>query len=211
MPTLGREHSAGGIGVLHRTAVLPCTLRPISQRYEIENRGAGMGEWLQNDGLFAAELARGHQFAELVASRLRSADLTARATPMELRDDVRNRERFTISDVDVVVERNGVPVVLEIKSRRIRFSGPDDWPAAHDPAMIDTVSGWLAKAHRPVAVVLISQVTRAIAVVPVSTAAYWRVVRTHDRRRNIPTVSYACPRAQLRSFSELVAWLKEEK
>lgn len=168
-----------------------------------------MPRWGENEDLFASELRRGHEFAVVIGRRFRTAGLRAEVTASALAKTAAARARFGRTDVDLIVYGRGGRQVIEIKSRRIRFSGPDDWPEAFDPAMVDTVAGWQTKEHRPVAVVLVSQYTLGAAVVPASSFPYWQIVRKQDARREIPTVSYACPAEHLRSFSELCDWMKE--
>lgn len=79
---------------------------------------------------------------------------------------------YTIHQKDVVVLVGGRPAVLEVKSRNLRFTGPEDYP--YPTVFIDTVPGWDSKAVMPAVVVVVSQKTEAILVVPVkSTRPYW--------------------------------------
>lgn len=168
-----------------------------------------MPRWGENEDLFESELRRGHEYAVVIGRRFRASGLHVEVTAPSLARTRRGRDTYTRQDVDLIVHARGGQQVVEIKSRRIRFSGPDDWPASHDPAMVDTVAGWQAKAHRPVAIVLVSQITLGAAVVPRSSLPYWQIVKVRDRRREIPTSSYACPSEHLRSFGELCDWMKE--
>lgn len=160
-------------------------------------------DWFSNDELFLRELAVGHRHAELVAAALRQEGLAVTVTPMEIREDVCDRERFS-DEFDLLVGQRA-PCVIDVKSRDLAF-GASGYP--YPSAFVDTVSGWNAKVTKPMAIVLISQQTREMQVVSVRRQAAWWIESRFDRRRQIDESFYMERADQLRPFAELVAWLR---
>ncbi len=63
-----------------------------------------------------------------------------------------------------------------------------------------------AKRHKPCAIVLISQLTGGLAVVPTSTGP-WSKCKRYDRDRNISDWFFEVPRSKLATFDDFVEWL----
>jgi hypothetical protein len=161
-------------------------------------------DWFENDELFFRQLSTGHEWAEVVAERFRAAGIAARATPMSRRRTLADRHRYR-NEIDVLVGPIGAPV--EIKSRNLDFSAdPATYP--YDTAFVDTVGGWDAKDPKPVAIVLVSQKTGAMLVVPTSSQATWTRTHKRDRVRNVRDIWYAVDRALLIPFDELLDRMK---
>jgi hypothetical protein len=163
-----------------------------------------MVDWFENDDLFRRELEAGHRWAEVIARRFLGAELHVEVTPLEWRNDIDDRRRFA-GERDLLVGPSRVHV--EAKSRRLHFT---DDPATYpfDTAFVDTVSGWDQKPSAPVAVVLVSQLTVGMLVVPVrTTRAQWTIEERRDRVRNISDRWYCVPRPLLLPFDDLVQWL----
>lgn len=156
-------------------------------------------DWFENDELFFDELARGHQWAEFVAERLRRAGFETEVTPMRKRQSIEHRHEFA-REIDLLVGPRKAP--FEVKSRDLSF-GEDVASYPYRTAFVDTVSGWDAKDPRPVAVVLVSQRTRAMLVVPPSTAPEWERESKRDRVRGIDDEWYTISRSRLLTFDEL--------
>ena len=168
---------------------------------------------MEDDELFADELARGHAWQVLVAMRLLQAGLVVQVSRLMLWRTTAGLvgrppiEQFTSSDVDIMVGRKTL-VPIEVKSRRFAFSTPSDYPYAD--AMVGTVDSWKQATIRPQVVVLVSQQTRAmLAVNVVATFPDWAAKGNHDQVRGITNDSYFCPRTHLRSFAKLVGWLRQ--
>jgi hypothetical protein len=163
--------------------------------------------WFDNDELFRRELAEGHAYANYVADRMRQQGLRVEVTPMQWRDTIADRKRFSDEfDLMVGVRR---PCRVDVKSRRLSFSGPDDYP--WPTALVDTVSGFDAKANKPAAIVLVSQETAALAVIRGSTESDWMVRRRFDKVRRIEDEFYEVRRELLASFDDLLEWLKRRE
>jgi hypothetical protein len=160
--------------------------------------------WMENEKLFVQQLKVGNKWTEYVAEKLRENDIGAYATDLEIRDGVEDRYRFT-NEQDILF--NTMPGCIEVKSRKIKFfDDPYSYPM--QTAFVDTVFGWDKKVPKPLAVVLVSQITKEILVVPVSTENKWGTSTHFDKVRKITETSYTVDKGLLKTFSEFTDWLK---
>lgn len=160
--------------------------------------------WGYDDTLFRREAQIGQSFSEAVATYLNDRNIACHATELEFAKDVQDRERFKTHEQDIVFHKFGG--CLEVKSRRLKFdSDPASYPFA--TALVDTVSGWEAKASTPLAVILISQETKAMLVVPPSTKDSWGKFSSFDKIRRINETWYECPKTNLVHIDHLVEFL----
>jgi hypothetical protein len=152
---------------------------------------------------YEASFRLGHQYAELVTERLVAYGVRAELQPLEFAKDVADRQRFTRYEKDVIVDAG----VLEVKSSSREFGDdPKKYPA---PSLIvDTFSGFVNKERKPIAYCMVSQKTEAIVVVPVSSQIRWYTKELHDHQRGIVDTFLMAYRNELKSFVELVEWLK---
>lgn len=156
-----------------------------------------------DDEFFREQLRRGDYWAEQVAKRIREAGKFAKASPTEFAETEAEREHFKQFDKDIELSNNRV---LEVKSRNLSFSDdPTSFP--YETAFMDTVEGWLAKDVQPVAVAVVSQVTGAVLVAPVSRFSEWTRLETFDRVRGFPVTVFECPKALLKTFQAFIDWL----
>lgn len=173
-------------------------------------------KWHNNDALFHQELTTGHLWSTRVGERLR-AEIPAECgyevtvTPMEWRESLADVARFR-SEKDIVVARSGGPeCVVEVKSRDLHFTdNPSSYPDHFPTAIVDTVDGWESKVHRDqvVAVVLVSQQTAGMLVVPVrTTRRSWSTQRQWDKKRKHWALNYEVSRRRLVHMDLLVAYL----
>jgi len=154
-------------------------------------------------GGFAEHAKIGQTWADHVAQDLNQHGIDCKATPLELAKDIADRARFENEQDITFSSHSGC---LEVKSRNLRFTDdPQSFPYA--TAFVDTVSGWEKKSPFPLAVVLVSQITEAKLVVPVSTYEKWGKQHSFDRIRNYSDVWYTVNKSYLRSYSDLKAWL----
>lgn len=163
-----------------------------------------MTAWFDDDALFVSQLRTGHEFAEYVAERMMREGLAVRVTPIEIRADIEDRHRFA-DEHDLTVGRHR-ELRIDVKSRNLRFTSAADYP--YPTALVDTLSGWRAKIRKPSAIVLVSQVTGAMLVIPRSTEPHWAVRRRTDRVRNIDDSFLEVPTSLLKPLDELVTWLE---
>lgn len=164
---------------------------------------AAHGFYGYSNELFRSEAINGHKYARYVAERLQKCQIDCVVPDLtfaDTKDDIANYR----NEQDVILtSRTGC---IEVKSRRLIFrNDPASYP--HRTAFVDTVSGWDSKDPKPLAVVLVSQQTRGLLVIPVSTQDSWTKVRSFDRVRSINETWYQVDRNFLRTFNELVEWL----
>ena len=163
-------------------------------------------DWFENDTLFLAELEEGHRYAEIVGARLRDEGLTVNVTPMDVRANVDDRHRFA-DEIDLFIGAAAVPI--DVKSRALTFTGAEDYP--YDTAFVDTVKGWDRKPVKPRAIVLVSQTTLGMTVISAKTQPQWTQGISRDRKRGIADMFYFVSRELLRTFDELVTFLREDR
>lgn len=163
-----------------------------------------MPAWEENDELFFSELRAGHQWSEYVAAALRKNEIKCHVEPVQYRDSYDDRKRFQ-NEQDIILD--AMPGCIEVKSRRLAF-GETASSYPFSTALVDTSSGWERKKPKPLAVVLVSQQTGSMLIVPVSTRSQWGIKTSFDRVRGIDESWLTIRKNQLRSFSELVSWLE---
>lgn len=154
---------------------------------------------------YRAAFKLGHDYARYVAECLVDAGVKAELPPLEFAASEADRQRFTEHEKDVITAAG----VLEIKSSS-RVFGPKPFDYPHPSLIVDTLHGYVNKARKPVAYCIVSQVTNAILVVPVSTQQFWRVEDIYDKQRLLTAEMLIADKQHLRSFSELVTWLKSK-
>jgi hypothetical protein len=167
-----------------------------------------MTDWFKNDDLFRRELVKGHRWATQVTERLNAEGIPAELTPFAWRDTIDDRHQFS-DEADIVVPTRDGPLYLESKSRALRFTeDPGSYP--YDTAFVDTVGGWNKKERPRFAVVLTSQMTEQMLVIPAknSPRPEWTIKDAFDRVRQIPNRWYETPASSLLPFSHLVEALR---
>lgn len=161
-----------------------------------------MKRWSDNDELFFGQLVKGHMYEYIPAVYFACAGLTVRVGGLSVRGDIAWAWAWS-DQTDMLVQ--GVPV--EVKSRSVRFTSPTDYP--YPSAFIDTVSGYDAKPVKPVAYVLVSQVTGAMLCTPSDRVySHWGVELARDSVRGIRDRFYTCPRGYLRTMDKLVGFIR---
>lgn len=117
---------------------------------------------------------------------------------------------YTTHQKDVVVLVGGRQAVLEVKSRSFAFTGPDDYP--YSTVFIDTVSGFDNKKVTPAVVIIISQQTGSILVVPVkSTRQHWEKETKYIPGRGHQETCYAIDPHLTKSWDWFTDKLQEVK
>lgn len=145
----------------------------------------------------------GHRYSRIVAQRLLDCGVEAELQPLEFARDEQDRQRFTLYEKDIVTSAG----VLEVKSSsRVFGDDPFGYPASS--LIVDTLHGFNAKVRKPVAYCMVSQETNGMLVVPVSSRREWWVENLYDRKREIYDDFLLASKSVLRSFAELVGWLK---
>lgn len=167
-----------------------------------------MTSWIQNDELFFAELAKGNKWANFVAEYLNSQGVECYTPEGKVRDNISEIPEFSANEKDIVL--SNMSGHLEVKSRNLSFGATmEDYP--YDTAFVDTLDGWNKKAEKPLAVILVSQRTSEMLVIPVSTEPYWGSESKYDRVRNIYETWITVHKTHLRPITDLVTWLKNRE
>jgi hypothetical protein len=161
-------------------------------------------DWFSNDDLFIEQLRKGHLETQRVARALEAEGLKVEITPFQVRKDIEDRHDF--ADEHDLLVGEAQPCRIDVKSRDLTFSGPDDYP--YETALVDTVYGWTRKIHKPLALVLVSQGTGGMAVVRPSGENAWASRRRYDKVRGIYDTFLEVDRDALATFDELVEWLR---
>ncbi|WP_456598797.1 hypothetical protein [Blastococcus sp. SYSU DS0616] len=170
---------------------------------------------MRNEELFFEQLDAGHQYALFVGLTLITRGFTVQVPPSRRRERVEDRHAWA-QEIDLYVGRTCMDpdhhhhygrIPLEVKSRKLEFTSVEDYP--RPPAFVDTKSGWDKKDPKPNAVILVSQVTKAMLVIRSSTSDRWGTVQTTDRVRHITDVWLTCPQDAMQSFDDFCAELRQ--
>lgn len=157
--------------------------------------------------LFLQELAIGSQWAEYVAKELTARGVPCAATEMRVAQTQEEIKEFTENDQDVVLlDGSGH---FEVKSRRLKFNTIFDYP--FDTVFLDTVSGWKQKKQKPIAYLIVSQVTGAIIAVPTNSERRWTKKTAFDKVRQFTDTWNEAHRHDMLSFKEFVQEFKESQ
>jgi len=159
--------------------------------------------WIANDELFRRELALGYELQCYVGQKLEDEGLEVYVPPLRVRPDVNDRAEY--ADKGDIFVGHDPTFILQVKSRKLWFTGPKDFPfedvifyAKHAFDILDP---------KPVATVIISQQTQGIAVVSTRSKLHWKVLRSKDYTRQYRQNVYTIHRDRLLSFQKLVEFL----
>ena len=158
--------------------------------------------WLDNHALAEAECRLGWAHEDLVATHLRGAGLDVDTPPKSWRADVSERHAYA-NELDLIVQ--GLRV--SVKSRRVEFTTPDDIPANRNPLFVDTMRKWDQRTPEPVAVVCVSQVTKAMIWTPASRRWQWSVKHAYDNVRGFAQDFWVADRSLWEPIDTLIGWL----
>ncbi len=157
---------------------------------------------VKSDEQFRADFEAGRMWETRVCRVLNERGIPARLTPKTYRRTYRDRGAHRDAG-DIVL---GDGRVLDVKSKRVRFTrDPDSWPAGEE-LWLGQPHHWDAADPRPLAFVLVSQLTGAMLVVPGYTARSWtRAERSWRPGTRQPTL--IAPTSTLIPFDRLVRHL----
>jgi hypothetical protein len=188
---------------------MPCSGRLLDQREEawyssLVHHGLTPEE---SATVFRSEATIGQQWSQKVANELNNCGVDCYATPLEFATSIEDRARFENEQDVIFTSQTGC---IEVKSRRLKFTNdPTSYP--YLTAFVDTVQGWDKKSPKPLAVVLVSQITSAKLVIPVSTQSQWGRVNAYDRVRHFRENWYTVNKTALTPFPQLVEWLLDRQ
>jgi len=96
--------------------------------------------------------------------------------------------------------------LLEVKGRGFAFTSPEDYP--YSTAFLGSTRRWQARTILPCCVVLFSEPTGKLLVVPTSTRSRWVIEQSFDTRRGFTEQSWAAPRELLLPEARLLSHLR---
>jgi len=164
--------------------------------------------WFENDELFFKECQKGQKWQEYVGNYLKKQGIKVDVAELSFRDnpnvadysddeagrwavarkkmDTARKEYVNTKDITILPDR-----VVEVKSRNLRFTSPDDFP--FKTVIIDTFSGYNQKDPKPRLYVTVSQKTGAMIATNGWDSKNWLKQRRFDGIRKIWEVNYECP------------------
>ena len=154
---------------------------------------------------YVSSFYEGGKWAKRVAKRLNDNGVNCEATEVKIARNNEERDQMTKFEKDIIFDWSDK--CLEVKSSTRDFTD-DISTYPFSSLFVDTVSGFDAKAEKPVAYVLISQISGGIVCISPKPYDKWVKVNTFDRKREIMEWFYSAPKDVLIPFSTLVDFLK---
>ena len=163
--------------------------------------------WSQNDPLFRKLVTEGHAWQTLPCVFLRLSGFTVEMPDLSIREDISKADAW-LESYDLKIEG----LVIEVKSRPFKFTGPHDWPTPRLPAFLDTTKKWDARSMKPFAYVFISKPTgNMVATCSKGPArGRWGKTKRFDRVRKFHEEFYTVGRDHLVTMDVLVEALRKE-
>lgn len=147
----------------------------------------------------------GQKFVRIVANLLKAEGFTVR-TPLQRVKSLRKANKDS-GDIHIMVGET-TRFIVEVKSRRIVFSSIGDYPFKE--VFIDNCSQWNNKKFRVAAIVIISQITEAMFVVPMSSKKYWFTSEITDEEKQVRVWKYLVDKQFCISFESMAQKLKDK-
>ena len=149
-------------------------------------------------------MAEGHEYNKYIGEMLRSygvpnvdvPEFTIATTHDQIADKTKNEK-------DIMVDG----LVIEVKSQSLTFTNADDFPYAL--VIVDTVYGFDQKIIKPFAYFFVSQTSKGMFAVPVSTRQFWTIGTVFDHKRQIEIECYFVTKRHCRPVLELIDILLE--
>lgn len=163
-----------------------------------------MSDWMNNDKLFKSEIKNGHKWELFVADYFRKCGLDVAVNEQRVRPNVEKRAQYS-DNGDIICNGH----MIEIKSRRVKFTSPDDFP--YPTLFVESCYRWRKKNPKPSALVCVSQETgKMIAIGPHEIARYndWEIVNKYDRVKGGSYDYYVLPKSRWHKINRLIDWLK---
>lgn len=156
--------------------------------------------WADDEQGFLAELSRGRKAEMTIAVDLLARGFGVKVGGLFLREE--KSDDFS-EQADITLDTG---IVLEVKSRSIKFSTPQDYP--YKTAFVCAVKRWDKRRLRPHATLLMSEKTGAVLVVPTSTEKHWTQETIFDRHRGHPETCYSVAKSHLKTWEWYLEALK---
>lgn len=164
-----------------------------------------MGE-LESDSVFIQELRKGHSWQLWVAVLFLKEGFIVEVPKLEIRPGRAKINDYT-DNGDISIHVNGRRNRFECKSRNLDFNSSEDYP--YETALVDRVNTWKRKADKkPLAVILVSQITGNCVVVPVSTEQKWKIETKRDDIRGYEREYFLVEKNDLKNWDDFISWLR---
>jgi hypothetical protein len=164
-------------------------------------------DWFDNDELFRREVANGHHWEREAARQLCEIGIPVEVAEQRVRKSVQERHLY-VDSKDLLIVRGALRGHhIEVKSRNERFTCPETFP--YNTVIVDTKSGWDAKAEKPIAYLDISTITRCMIWTPGDRCEPWSVHRRWDRVRGIWETNYEADRKLWKTIDSLL-WVFQQ-
>jgi hypothetical protein len=153
---------------------------------------------------YVAAMTEGHTYNEYVAGILQSFDIDCHVPELEIAKNEEDIRRMTVNEKDIILSDGRC---LEVKSRNLYF---DDDPTSfpYNELLVDTVSGYEAKAIKPLAYVFVSQKSKRMFALPAYTRDSWKITKKYDNKRKHEDKFYLATTDLCRPFAALVNHLR---
>ena len=158
----------------------------------------------EKDVIFIDDLKTGYYYQGLVNTYFLDYGFKTTFHPLKIRPNFNVRRGFT-DNGDLIINTPSRDIVVEIKSRAIKFTCIADYP--FKTVFIESLSRW-SKKVKPAAIIVISQKTKAMIVVPVSTEKQWTTKTTGHKRDRIASQRLEADKKLLKTMPEFIDWLK---
>lgn len=146
----------------------------------------------------------GHAVNCQVAEYLRSRGIHCYAPELQIAINSAERRHLTLTEKDIVLE--GLTHILEVKSSSREFTeDPTEFP--YDDTIVDTVSSFEDKLHKPCAYILVSKVTGAMIAIGVSSRPRWKKRTFFDHKQQLTDDFYLVNKQDIRHIDDLVEYL----
>lgn len=155
-----------------------------------------VAEWFEDEQSFAQQLARGRRGEFQIAASLLPLGKWLRVGPLEFRENVGDPHFKDQKDLEVEGGH-----LLEVKSRGIAFTSPEDFP--YPTALVGTVSRWRKRAKMPCVVISLSELTGEFVVASTAYMDQWVTEETWDSHRGIRELNLAVPKRLLLPSDQL--------
>lgn len=155
--------------------------------------------------IYEKRFFEGQRFVKIVADLLKTHGFEVR-TPLQRVKALRKANKDS-GDIHIMDGEN-IRFNLEVKSRGLTFTCIEDYPYAR--VFIDNINQWNAKKHRVAAVIIISQPTEKMIVVPISSRKNWKEEEVTDPEKAVRVWKYSVNKMYCISFEELIQKLRDK-
>ena len=161
--------------------------------------------WSENDELFRQFVQEGHAWQFMPYTFLRLKGFEVDMPALSIREDISEAHNW-LQSYDLKIGDK----IIEVKSRKLKFTNPSDWPQSRAPAFLDAKKKWDAKETKPFAYIFVSKPTGAMVATCglASARSRWGECTKLDRDRGIRETWYTVGREYLVTMDDLVKSLR---